>query len=113
MEFMEKLTEIQHLFGELSTAIPEPTKAYMELIERVMKTGNIPVKYKELIFISLSLVQKCDWCVAYHLRIARENGVTEDELNEAAFIALLMGGTPALMESIKLKKYLDEIKSSS
>jgi hypothetical protein len=55
MEFKEKLTEIQHLFGDLSTAIPEPTKAYMDLIEKVMKTGNIPVKYKELIlFPSLS-----------------------------------------------------------
>jgi Carboxymuconolactone decarboxylase family. len=44
------------------------------------------------------------------LRIARESGVTEDELNEVAYIALLMGGTPALMESIKLKKYLDETR---
>ena len=38
-------------------------------------------------------------------------------MNEVAYIALLMGGTPALMESIKLKKYLDreqlELKKSS
>ncbi len=112
MESSEKLDEIQQLFGGLSASTPEPTKEYMDLIEKVMKTTKIPIKYKELIFIALSLTQKCDWCVSYHLKLALENGVTEDELSEVAFIALLMGGTPALMEFIKLRKYLAEMQGS-
>lgn len=112
MESSEKLNEIQQLFSGLTASYPEPAKEYMNLIEKVMKTNKIPIKYKELIFIALSLTQKCDWCVSYHLKLALENGVTEDELSEVAFIALLMGGTPALMESIKLRKYLEEMKGS-
>ena len=110
MELSEKLNEIQRIFGNYSTSFPEPTKEYMKLIESVMSSGKIPVKYKELIFVALSLTQRCDWCLAYHLKLAVDSGVTEDELNEATFIALLMGGTPALMESIKLKEYLDDLK---
>jgi AhpD family alkylhydroperoxidase len=110
MEISKRLAEIQQLLGNYSSSIPNPTKNYTDLIESVMSTGVIPVKYKELIFIALSLAQRCDWCLAYHLRLAMENDVTEDEMNEAAFLALLMAGTPALMESIKMKQYLQELK---
>jgi AhpD family alkylhydroperoxidase len=112
MEFSERLAEIQQLLGSYSSSVPEPTKNYMNLVESITGTGVIPAKYKELIFIALSLAQRCDWCIAYHLRLATENGVTEDEMNEAAFLALLMAGTPALMESIKLKEYFKELKQS-
>lgn len=111
MEISDKLNEIQKLFGSYSSSLPEPTKDYMSLIESVTKSSSIPMKYKELIFIALSLAQKCDWCLAYHLQLAKESGVTEDELNEAAFIALLMAGTPALMESVKMKEYFIGLNS--
>lgn len=113
MEASERLTEIQNLFSELTGSNPEPSKNYMALIDSVIQSKAIPLKYKELIFLALSLSQKCEWCLSYHLKIAVENGITEDELQEASLIAFLMAGTPALMESIKMKQFYNEIKGGS
>jgi AhpD family alkylhydroperoxidase len=109
MEAFEKLNEIQNLFSGIMENNPESGKNYMALIESVSKSSAIPAKYKELIYIALSLSGKCEWCLSYHLKLAVESGVTEKELEEASLIALLMAGTPALMESIKMKKFYSEI----
>lgn len=112
MESSDRLNEIQELFGDIMNKSEVITKDYMKLIDSVIASNTIPSKYKELIFIALSLAQKCEWCLSYHLKLAIESGVTEDELVEVAFISFLMGGTPALMESIKMKKFYSELKRS-
>jgi len=112
MEASERLSEIQKLFTELTGRNPEPSKNYMALIDSVIQSQAIPPKYKELIFLALSLSQKCEWCLSYHLKIAIEKGVTEEELDEASLIAFLMAGTPALMESIKMKQFYNEMKET-
>jgi len=110
MEATDRLSEIQQLFGNIMNKSEVLTKDYMRLIDSVVKTGTIPPKYKELIFVALSMTEKCEWCLSYHLKLAIENGVTEDELIEAAFVSFLMAGTPALMQSIKMEEFYKELK---
>ncbi|MEM0195283.1 MAG: carboxymuconolactone decarboxylase family protein [Thermoplasmatales archaeon] len=109
MEAFERLKEIQSLFDDIMKQKSDVGKDYSQLVDRIISSGSIPQKYKELIFVALSLAKKCEWCLSYHLRKAVESGVTYDELIEVAFISFLMDGTPSLMESIKMKDFYSDL----
>ncbi|MGC8618353.1 MAG: carboxymuconolactone decarboxylase family protein [Thermoplasmata archaeon] len=110
MEAQEKLREIQNLLESMIKEKGELSRDYSKLVEGVLKSDSIPQKYKELIFVSLSLARKCEWCLSYHLKLAIESGATYQELLEVAFITFLMDGSPALMEAIKMNNFYDEFK---
>lgn len=57
--------------------------------------GTLAGKYKSLIGLAIGLSKRCAPCVAYHTKAAISHGATEDEVLEAAFVAVLMEGGPA------------------
>jgi len=67
--------------------------------------GAVSFRNKELIAIALSVLSKCEPCVKIHTDKARAVGVSEDEINEAVWMAIAFGGAPTLMfyNSIKEK----------
>jgi AhpD family alkylhydroperoxidase len=48
----------------------------------------IPNKYKELIGIAVSGATRCRYCVYFHTEAARLFGATDEEINEAALMAM-------------------------
>ena len=48
----------------------------------------IPNKYKELIGIAVSGATRCRYCVYFHTEVARLFGATDQEINEAALMAM-------------------------
>jgi len=58
--------------------------------------GALSVKQKELITVALALLAKCEPCVELHLEQAREAGCTDEEITEALWLAIAMGGAPLL-----------------
>ncbi len=95
-EKLEKANEWMEKFGENS---PEKMGGFGELMEAVESEGALSTKDKELMAIALSIAHECDWCVAFHVNAAMEAGATEDEIIESAWMAVLMGGGPALMHA--------------
>lgn len=63
----------------------------------VMTDGAISVRNKELITIALSLLSKCEPCLKIHINKAKQLGVTDDEINEAIWLAISFGGAPLKM----------------
>ncbi len=59
---------------------------------RTSKEGTIPQKYKELMELSIVLVQHCKPCIFLHTKICLDNGATRDEILEAAEVAVAMAG---------------------
>lgn len=59
--------------------------------------GAIPRKYRELIALGVAFTTQCAYCIDTHTRQARENGATNEEIAEAAFVAAAVraGGTLA------------------
>ncbi|MEM0155858.1 MAG: carboxymuconolactone decarboxylase family protein [Thermoplasmataceae archaeon] len=107
----DKLKEIQKLMEYLGSQVPENMNAFGGFIQSVQKNGKLSLKVKELISIALSISSQCEWCIPYHAKMALQNGATVDEIMEAAMVAVLMYGSPALMHVIPLKKALDEFGS--
>jgi len=60
--------------------------------------GALSRKQKELIAICASILKGCDRCISYHVRSAIEAGATPEEMLEAAFVAVIMDGGPALAQ---------------
>ena len=58
--------------------------------------GAIPKKYKELTGASISVVERCETCLRFHLRNAKNAGATAKEMVEALRIGLLTGGSITL-----------------
>ena len=69
---------------------------FIDFMQEAFADGAIPVRTKELIIIALSILTKCEPCVKIHVEKARSMGVTEDEINEAVWLAISMGGAPIM-----------------
>jgi len=68
-------------------------KRFYNLDTQVYREGALPRKTKELLGLVASLVLRCDDCVKYHIGRCHEEGVTDEELEEALAIALVVGGS--------------------
>ncbi|MBS3786824.1 carboxymuconolactone decarboxylase family protein [Candidatus Bipolaricaulota bacterium] len=109
MQAKEQLKRAQNwmkTFGELN---PEGMEHFRKLMGAVEKEDVLSAKTKELMAIAISITQQCEWCIAFHVNNALEEGATEEEVMEAAWVAVLMGGGPALMHAGLVLEALDEM----
>ena len=80
-----------------STTTPDAERAFGALLRAAQAPGALDARTKELILLSLVIYSRCAPCFAAHLQKARDLGLTQAELDEAAWCAIAMGGAPARM----------------
>jgi selenide,water dikinase len=80
-----------------ASSVAETQKAFGALMRSVQGAGALSEKAKELILFSLVLHSRCQPCFDAHYQKARELGITQAELDEAAWCAVAMGGAPVRM----------------
>ncbi len=68
-------------------------KRFFSLDSQVYRAGALPVKTKELLGLVASLVLRCDDCIRYHIIRCNEEGVTDEEMQEAISVGLIVGGS--------------------
>lgn len=95
----ERLSDLREWLKAFREKTPEKIKAFNRMVEAIEEEGALSKKDKELMAIALSITQECEWCVAAHVNGALKASATEEEVLEAAWMAVLMGGGPALMYS--------------
>ncbi|HHE39943.1 MAG TPA: carboxymuconolactone decarboxylase family protein [Candidatus Cloacimonetes bacterium] len=79
-------------------------KRYFNLDFNTYQDGALSKKTKELLGLVSSFVLRCDDCISYHLIECKKQGVTDEELDEALSVGLVVGGTiaiPHLRRAIK------------
>ncbi len=76
--------------------IPGYANAFIEFVKQGEKDGVLSTKTKELISIALSVNSHCVFCISYHTKNAIMVGATKNEIMEAALVAGIMGGGPAV-----------------
>jgi selenide,water dikinase len=70
---------------------------FADFMRMVNAEGAISTRTKELMALTLSVLSKCEPCVKIHLDKARSMGITEDEIDEAVWMAVSFGGVPTMM----------------
>lgn len=80
--------------GNMKKEIPDGVGAFQNLFAKTMSQGQLSVKQKELIALSVGLALRCEPCIKLHVQKALDAGVTKQEILEAAQVVLMMGGGP-------------------
>ncbi|HWH71257.1 MAG TPA: selenide, water dikinase SelD [Candidatus Sulfotelmatobacter sp.] len=75
----------------------ESHRAFGAMMRATLSAGALDAKTKELILFSLILHSRCAPCFEAHYEKALELGITQAELDEAAWCAITMGGAPVRM----------------
>ena len=96
METMKNTDEFFREFGLLDD------KAFSE--------GAISKKYKELFLVAISIVQKCEECITYHIEECLKAQAGKQELIEAIKIGMMASGSTSYPYVRKAFAKLKELK---
>ncbi|MGB2983491.1 MAG: carboxymuconolactone decarboxylase family protein [Candidatus Bipolaricaulia bacterium] len=89
--------ELAETMKKLSTSPYGATvSAWRRFTAAAHADGALSRKHKELTAIAISLVKGCERCISYHVRSAIAAGATAEEIQESAFVAVIMDGGPSL-----------------
>jgi AhpD family alkylhydroperoxidase len=72
-----------------------------------VQPGVLGAKTKELMALAISIVQRCDGCISFHVQAAVEAGATRQELAETLGVAIMMGGDPATVYAAQALNAID------
>ncbi len=70
---------------------------FKQFMQAANRGGAVDTRAKKLIAIALSISGHCDPCLKSHLKSAVEMGISKEEIDEAATLAIEFSGCPALM----------------
>lgn len=86
-------------------------KRFFALDTTTYQEGVLDVKTKEMLGLVASMVLRCDDCIKYHLGKCREEGVTNEEMDEVFAIANLVGGSIVIPHFRRAVEYWDELNA--
>jgi len=105
----ELIRQVQLSLAKLEQDYPKQRNAFRELTKSIESPGALDTKYKELIAVALSIAEQCHWCIASHVQGALAHGATKEEIMEASWVAVQMGGGPALVHLQLVQKALEDL----
>ncbi|MBI2242361.1 MAG: carboxymuconolactone decarboxylase family protein [Magnetospirillum gryphiswaldense] len=89
--------DLSALVGQVRGGIPEVMKGFSAMAKAACADGALDAKTKELVALGIAIAARCDGCITFHTRTARDLGTTREELMEVIGMAVYMGGGPSLM----------------
>ena len=103
----EVYKEIKETLGLVPTFFKSIPDATLDLEWKLMKAvqmdkGAIPNKYRELIGLGISAVSKCKYCTFFHTEMAKLNGATDAEIEDALHFAKSNAGWSAYLNGFQL-----------
>lgn len=87
------------------------TKRFFTLDTKTYEPGVLDAKTKELLGLSVSMVLRCDDCIAYHIDQCVQAGASDEELFETFDIALVVGGSIVIPHLRRAVAFLDECRA--
>ncbi len=107
----EMLKEFTIGMKDLGKSNTDFAVAFGQLLGTTLKPKKLSTKQKELISIGIAVHTRCEYCVVFHVHNAFKCGATRDEILEAAFVAVCMGGGPSMTYLVTLvKSAVDEFE---
>ncbi|WP_052913792.1 carboxymuconolactone decarboxylase family protein [Marinitoga sp. 1197] len=86
--------------------------ALVRMRQQSYSDGVLPGKHKLLMALAISAIIKCEPCVKGYVKLAYENGVTEEELLETLDVVMTMGGCPGEEWSMIAYDYWKKLENS-
>jgi len=107
MNRQEVYKEIEEMFGFVPSFFKSISDSSLELEWKLFKRvqfdpGPIPNKYRELIGLGISAVTKCRYCTLFHTEVAKLNGATDEEIEDAVHYAKSSAGWSAYLNGLQV-----------
>ncbi len=114
----EKLDDFFEYTVKFAEKYPEIASSFTTLMGSVIQDGKLKSKEKELIAVGIAVGLRCLPCIHAHTKSALNMGATEEEIMEAASVAILMAGGPGMAHVIEVMKAIEafsekDMKNSS
>jgi len=103
-----RIEDFRRAFKALSRVSPGAAEGFSGFMDAILAGGALDVKTKELIALATAVAVGCKPCIAVWVQRSLAAGATRDEILEAACVAVLMGGVPALTRMVEVEEALDE-----
>jgi AhpD family alkylhydroperoxidase len=105
--------QIREMFGDVPSffqKVPDSSlELEWELFQRVQfAEGPIPNKYRELLGIAVAAAKGCPYCAYFHTEVAKLNGATEEEIEDAVHFAKSSVGWSTYLQGLQIP--LDQFK---
>lgn len=78
-------------------AVVATQQKFHDFLKSANAPGALDARTKRAVAIALSVLARCEPCVKSHVKKAREEGFSQEEIDEAAWMAVEFGGCPAMM----------------
>jgi AhpD family alkylhydroperoxidase len=89
--------EADHLAGGDAGNAAATERKFQAFLEAAGTPGALDGKTKRAIAIALSVMARCEPCLKSHLKKARDLGLSQAEIDEAAWMAIGFGGSPTMV----------------
>ena len=96
-DWPNRTNDIKNLMRTLRGDTPEVMKAFSGLAQAALTPKALDVKTKELLALGIAVAIRCDDCIGFHVKAARDQGATRAEITETLAMAVYMGAGPAVM----------------
>lgn len=103
-EIYAEMKEMLGLVPSFFKTVPDNTlELEWSLFKRIqMEDSAIPQKYRELIGVGISAATKCKYCSLFHTEMAKLNGATDAEIEEAVHYAKATAGWSAYLNGMQV-----------
>ncbi|WP_243358937.1 carboxymuconolactone decarboxylase family protein [Fundidesulfovibrio terrae] len=103
-EIFKEMEEMFGLVPSMFKSIPDATlELEWSLFKQVqLAPGEIPAKYRELMGVAISAITKCRYCAFFHTEMAKLNGATPAEIEEAVHYAKSSAGWSAYVNGMQI-----------
>ncbi len=96
-DWPQTVTELTAQLRDLRGGAPEVMKAFGAMAQAATAPKALDGKTKELIALAIAVATRCDDCIAFHVKAARQHGASRNEVLEALGMAIYMGAGPSVM----------------
>ncbi len=109
MSCCEHSTEPDHQSASVAGGVAATERRFQEFLQSAAAPGALDGKTKQAIAIALSVMARCEPCVKSHVAKARAMGFSQEEIDEAAWLAISFGGSPTMAFYNGVRKALEPI----
>ena len=101
----EVYKDIEQTLGSVPGFLKTLPDSSLELERKLMKTvqmepGPVPNKYRELIGIGVAAATKCRYCIFFHREMAKLEGATDAEIEDAVHFAKSVAGWSTYIQGL-------------
>ncbi|RNF39573.1 carboxymuconolactone decarboxylase family protein [Planococcus salinus] len=100
-EYFSRLGEFSKLNGDIF-------KSFVDFDTKSLAAGLLTVKEKELIAVAVAHTTGCPYCIALHVKNAKNNGASKEEVAESIFVATALKAGSALAHGVNALNAFDE-----